>query len=96
MSTGEVLEGSLEVDEIVMAVVAMLGTKEGDFERPESDGAGVVACVEALREEKTEASIVSESLSPATESVEEAEEDGKDWSPSGVAERIGLEAESGV
>lgn len=81
---------------MVMAVaVAKLWTREGDLERPESDGLGVVRCVEALEEEKTEASMVSESLSSATESVEEAEEDGRDWSPGAVEEETGL-AESGV
>jgi hypothetical protein len=36
--------------------------------------------VEGLEEEKTEASMVSESLSSATDRVEEAEEDGRDSS----------------
>lgn len=94
MSAEEALEETLEVDEILMAaVVVMLSTEEGDFEQPGSDGVGVVTCVEALGEEKTEASMVSESLSLATESVEEAEEDGRDWSLEVVAERV---AESGV
>ena len=97
MATEEALEEFLEVEEIVMVVAAVkLGPKEGDLERPESDGAGVVTCVEALEEEKTEASMVSESLSSATESVEEAEEDGEDWSLDAVGEGTGFMAESGV
>lgn len=55
-----------------------------------------MTCVEGLEEEMTEASIVSESLSSATESVEEAEEDGRDWSLDVVGEGTGLRAESGV
>lgn len=80
----------------MVVAAAMLGTKEGDFERPESDGVGVVTRVEALREENTEASMVSESLSSATESAEEAEEEGRDWSFGAVGERTGLMADSGV
>ena len=81
---------------VMVVALARLGTKEGDFERPESEGEGVVMCVEALREEKTEASMVSESVSSATECAEEAEEDGRDRSGVGVGERTGLTIESGV
>lgn len=80
----------------MVVAAARLGAKEGDLERPESEGVGVVTCVEALEEEKTEASMVSESLSFATESVEEAEEDGGDWSLDAAGEGTGLTAESGV
>lgn len=81
---------------MVMVVAAVkLDTKEGDLERPESDGVGVVTWVEALEEEKTEASMVSESLSCATESVEEVEEEGRDWSPDAVGEETGLMGEPG-
>lgn len=53
--------------------------------------------MEAVREEeKTEASIVSESLSSGTEFVEEAEEDGRDCSLDAVEEKIEVLAESGV
>lgn len=94
----EVLEEALEVEEIVMAVaVSKLGAKEDAFERPESEGEGVVARVEVVREEeKTEASIVSESLSSGTEFVEEAEEVGRDCSLDVVWENIEVAAESGV
>ena len=75
----------MEVEEIVIAVASVrLGAKEDAFERPESEGEGVVARVEVVREEeKTEASIVSESLSSGTEFVEEADEDGRDCSIDG-------------
>ena len=88
----------MEEEEIVMVVAAVkLGAKEEVFERPESEGAGVVTCVEAVREEeKTEASMVSESLSLGREFVEEAEEDGRDCSLDGVGEKSELAAESGV
>lgn len=46
-------------------------------------------------EEKTEASIVSESLSSGAEVVEEAEEEGKDCSLDVVEVRIEFVAESG-
>jgi len=90
------MEG-LEVEEIVMVVAAArLGAKDA-FERPESEGAGVVARVESVREdEKTEASMVSESLSSGMESVEEAEEDGRDCSLDAVGEHTELPRESGV
>ena len=93
MTTEEVLEE----DEIVIVVAAVtLGAKEGVFERPESEGAGVVTCVEAVREEeKTDASIVPESLSSGREFVEEAEEDGRDCSLD-AGEKMELVAESGV
>ena len=86
------------MEEIVMAVaVSKLGAKEDTFERPESEGEGVVARVEAVREdEKTEASMVSESLSLGMEFVEEAEEEGKDCSLDAVWEKIEVAAESGV
>lgn len=98
MDTEEVLEEALEVEEIVMAVAsAKLGAKEEVFERPESEGEGVVARVEVVREEeKTEASIVSESLSSGTEFVEEAEEVGRDCSLDVAWEKIEVVAESGV
>jgi len=100
VSTEGVLKDALEVEEIVMAVAAVkLGAKEDALERPESEGEGVVARVEVVREgEKTEASIVSESLSSGTEFVEEAEEDGKleDCSLDVVWENIEVAAESGV
>ena len=94
----ELLEEALEVEEIVMAVAeAMLGAEEGVCERPESEGEGVVARVEVVREEeKTEASIVSESLSSGTEFVEEAEEVGRDCSLDVVWEKSEVAAESGV
>ena len=58
---------------------------------------GEVICVEAVREdEKTEASIVSQSLLSGREFVEEAEEDGRDCSVDGAGEKIELSAESGV
>jgi hypothetical protein len=58
---------------------------------------GVVTWVEVVNEEeKTEASMVSESLSLSTESVEEAEDDGRDWSVDAVGEGAELSAESGV
>lgn len=57
----------------------------------------MVTRVEAVREdEKTEASIVSESLSSGREIVEEAEEDGRDCSLDAAGVKIGLAAESGV
>lgn len=74
---------------------AMLGTKGGDFELSDSDGVGVVACVEVLRDGGAEASIVSESLSLGTESVEELDEDGRDWWVETLVVRTGLRAESG-
>jgi hypothetical protein len=98
MATEEVLEEVLRVEEIVIVVAAAkLGANEDAFERPESEGAGVVAHVEAEREdEKTEASMVSESLSSSTEFVEEAEEDGRDRSLGAAEEMLELVAESGV
>lgn len=98
MATEGTLEEALEEEDIVMVVAAAkLGAKEDVFERPESEGAGVVTCVEAVREdEKTEASIVSESLSSGRDFVEEAEEDGRDCSLDAVGEKIELAAESGV
>jgi hypothetical protein len=96
VATEEAPEGVLEVEETVMVVTAArLGAKEGDLERPESEGVGVVTCVEALEEEKTEASMVSESLSSAIESVEEAEEDGRDWPLDVAGEGTGFTVESG-
>lgn len=57
----------------------------------------MVTRVDAVREEeKTEASIVSESLSSGMEFVDDAEEDGRDCSRDGVGEKIELSAESGV
>lgn len=88
----------MRAEEIVIVVAAVrLGAKEDAFEWPESEGEGVVTRVEAVREEeKTEASMVSQSLSSNTESVEEAEEEGRDWSLDAVEEKIELAAESGV
>jgi hypothetical protein len=40
--------------------------------------------------------MVSESLSSATESAEEAEDEGRDWSVDAMGERIGLAVASGV
>jgi hypothetical protein len=85
------------VEEIVIVVAAVrLGTKESDLEWPESDGVGVVTRVEVVEEVKTEASMVSESLSSATDVVEEAEEDGRDWSVDGAGEGTGSMAGLGV
>lgn len=84
------------MEEIVMVVAAVMLGAEDVFERPESEGAGVVACVEAVGEEKTEASIVSESLSSGREFVEEAELDWRDCSLDVFGEEIELAAESGV
>ena len=57
----------------------------------------MVTRVDAVREEeKTEASIVSGSLSSGMEFVDDAEEDGRDCSRDGVEEKIELSAESGV
>lgn len=56
----------------------------------------MVAGVEAVRaEEKTEASMVSESLSPGMESVEEVE-DRRDCSLDVLGEEVEFAAESGV
>lgn len=82
---------------VIVVAAVKLGAKEGVLERPESEGAGVVICVESVREEeKTDASIVSESLSLGRDFVEEAEEDGMDCSPDAVGEKMELAAESGV
>ena len=96
MGAEDVLEGVLEVEEIVMVVAAAtLGKKEDGLESPESDGLGVVTSVEALWEEKTEASMVSESLSSGMEFVEEADDDGRDRSLDSGG-KTGLTGESGV
>lgn len=89
----------MEEEEIVIVVAAAkLGANEGVFERrPESEGAGVVTFVEAVREEeKTEASMVSGSLSSGREFVEDAELDGRDCSFDVVGEEMEFTAESGV
>ena len=92
--TEEALEDVLEVEEMVMVVAAArFGAKEGVFERPESEGVGVVTRVEEVREEKMD---VTESLSSGMEWVEDAEEGGRDCSRDGVGEKIELVAESGV
>lgn len=57
----------------------------------------MVTSVEVVgEEEKTEASMVSESLSSGTEIVEEAEEDGGDCPLGVLGGKIELAAESGV
>ena len=94
MTTEEALEEIFDVEEMVIVVAAArLGAKEGVFERPVWVGGGVVTRVEAVREEKTDA---SESLSSGMELVEEAEEGVRDCSRDAVGEGIELVVESGV
>jgi len=98
VATEEALEEALEEEDIVMvAAAAKLGVRAEVLERPESEWMGVVTRVEEVREdEKTEASMVSESLSSGRVAVEEVEEDEGDCSVGGVGEKMELTAESGV